>query len=257
VRQTIPHLALWDDHDYGVNDAGAEFPSRAEAQQEFLSFWQVPADDPRRSREGLYHAQLFGPPGRRVQVIVLDGRYFRSPLKPTDQRGAPGKERYVPDADPAKTMLGEAQWRWLEAELRKPAQVRLIQSGIQVLAEGHGWERWGNLPRERQRLFDTIARSGAGGVVLLSGDRHIGAFYRQVDGVAYPLTEITASGFTHTFRAVKEAGPNRIGDPYVELHFGAVDIDWAARGLLLQLMDVAGRVQRSVAVPFDELKVSA
>jgi alkaline phosphatase D len=257
VRAAIPHMALWDDHDYGANDGGADFPSRQEAKDEFLSFWRVPADDPRRTREGLYHAQVFGPPGRRVQVIVLDGRWFRSPLQPTDQRNAPGKERYLPDPDPAKTMLGQAQWRWLADQLRQPAQLRLVVSGIQVLAEGHGWERWGNLPLERQRLLRLIADTGAGGVVLLSGDRHIGAFYREATGLAYPLTELTASGFTHTFRAVREAGPNRIGDPHVELHFGAVDIDWAARGLLLKLMDVNGRAQRTVAVPFDELKVTA
>src|SRR5262245_15692547 len=29
VRNTIPHMALWDDHDYGLNDGGADFPSKA------------------------------------------------------------------------------------------------------------------------------------------------------------------------------------------------------------------------------------
>ncbi len=58
--------------------------------------------------------------GMRVQVILLDMRWFRSPLKITDQRGAPGKERYLPDPDPTKTMLGETQWAWLADELRKP-----------------------------------------------------------------------------------------------------------------------------------------
>jgi alkaline phosphatase D len=192
-----------------------------------------------------------------VQVILLDDRWFRSPLRRTDQRNAPGKERYLPDPDPRKTLLGEAQWRWLEQQLRQPAEIRLVLSGIQVLAEGHGWERWGNLPLERERLFRLIGDTGAGGVVLLSGDRHIGAYYRHAEGVPYPLVECTASGFTHTFRAVQEPGPNRIGAPFTELHFGAVDIDWAGRGLLLNLIDGQARVARSVAVSFDALKVTA
>ena len=58
-------------------------------------------------------------------------------------------------------MLGDAQWAWLAERLREPAALRLIVSSIQVLAEGHGWERWSNLPKERQRLFDLIRDTGA------------------------------------------------------------------------------------------------
>src|SRR5215212_5133848 len=79
LRSTIPHLATWDDHDYGKNDAGAEFAGRHEAQQLFLQFWDVPLTDVRHQREGIYHSQTFGPSGQRVQVILLDTRFFRSP----------------------------------------------------------------------------------------------------------------------------------------------------------------------------------
>jgi len=161
LRRTVPVLATWDDHDYGLNDGGGDFPLKRESQRLFADFWDLPAADPRRTREGLFHAEVLGPPGKRVQVILLDTRSFRSPLKPTDAPGAPGKERYLPDPDPAKTMLGEAQWRWLAERLREPAEIRVVVSSIQVLAEGHGWERWGNLPAERQRLFDLVRDAGA------------------------------------------------------------------------------------------------
>lgn len=72
LRSTIPHLATWDDHDYGKNDAGAEFAGRHEAQRLFLQFWNVPPSDVRHQREGIYHSQTFGPNGQRVQVIRLD-----------------------------------------------------------------------------------------------------------------------------------------------------------------------------------------
>ncbi|MEL7087680.1 MAG: alkaline phosphatase D family protein, partial [Planctomycetota bacterium] len=113
LRQTVPLLGTWDDHDYGRNDAGAEYPLRRQAQEAFLDFFDVPTDSPRREREGVYHAQTFGPEGERVQIILLDTRYHRSalerfPAEPGQRRGA-----YRPRGDRAATMLGDAQWAWL------------------------------------------------------------------------------------------------------------------------------------------------
>src|SRR4051812_18937357 len=113
VKNNIPHHATWDDHDYGKDDAGGDFAFKEQAQRLFVDFWNIPADDLRRSRPGIYHAASHGPPDKRIQVILLGTRYFRSPLKQTDQLGAPGKERYVPDDDLGKTMLGDTQWQWL------------------------------------------------------------------------------------------------------------------------------------------------
>lgn len=254
VRAAAPAFAIWDDHDYGRNDAGVEFPHKQASKEAFLAFWQAPADDERRAHEGIHHARTFGPPGRRVQVIGLDTRWFRSAWKPTDEHNAPGKQRYIPDADPTKTMLGAAQWQWLEARLREPADLRLVVSGVQVLAEGHGWERWGNFPLERQKLFDLVARTRANGVLLLSGDRHLGALYRETAGVPYPLLEMTSSGITHPWRAAAEPGPNRLGDVYGELHFGTIDVDWSARSVTLALRDIAGRPQRQHTVRLDQLQ---
>jgi alkaline phosphatase D len=81
---------------------GAYFPHKQLAKDTFMDFWQLPTQDPRRHRDGLYHAFTFGPEGQRVQIILLDTRWFRSRLKVTDQRDAPGKERYVPDYGPTK-----------------------------------------------------------------------------------------------------------------------------------------------------------
>jgi alkaline phosphatase D len=254
LRRAVRHLAIWDDHDLGVNDGGAEVPFKDAAKQLFLEFWGIPANDPRRTHAGLYHAATYGPPNQRVQVILLDTRYFRSPLQPTDRRGAAGRERYVPDPDPAKTMLGGEQWQWLAERLREPAELRLIVSTVQVLAEGHGWERWGNFPRERQRLYDLVSDTRANGVVLISGDRHIGALYRESSGTPYALTEITSSGLNKVFPGNREAGPNRLGAVYGAANFGTIDVDWWAGTVTLALRDEAGQVKRETILRLDELK---
>ncbi len=253
LRSSTPHLAIWDDHDYGKNDAGGDFVQRAAAQKLFADFWQLPTDDARRTRPGIYHAQSFGREGKRVQVILLDTRSFRSSLKPTDQPNAKGRERYIPDSAPDKTMLGDAQWAWLEEQLKQPADLRLILSTVQVLADGHGWERWGNFPRERQRLLDLIGKTRASRVVLLSGDRHIGAIYRETQGTPYPLTEITSSGLTEFYSNVDEPGSNRLGAPFGAVNFGTIDIDWWEQVVHLSLRSINGEVVRKQSVPFAEM----
>src|SRR5262245_22728301 len=116
LLKTCPVLAIWDDHDYGKNDAGVEYPKKEEAQQAYLDFYGVPADSPRRQQKGIYYAAMFGPPGKRVQFIMLDGRYFRTPLRRGKREPGMAATPYVPVTDPGATMLGEAQWTWLEAQ---------------------------------------------------------------------------------------------------------------------------------------------
>ncbi len=254
VRETVPAvLATWDDHDYGQNDGGADFAHKNAAKRLFLDFWQVPGNDPRRTRDGIYHARTFGPEGMRVQIILLDTRSFRSPLRSTPEAGTPGKGPYLPDPDPAKTMLGAAQWSWLRVQLMQPAELRLIVSSVQVLAEGHGWEGWGNLPLERMQLLDLIAETAAGGVIFLSGDRHVGALYQRRAGAPYALYEITASGINMTYAANREPGPLRLGAVYGAPNFGTVDIDWWAGAVRLSVRSMNGEPMRQVAIPLADL----
>ncbi len=271
LRKTCPIHATWDDHDYGVNDAGAENPKRKEVQQVFLDFFGAPKDDPRRSREGVYSAQVFGPEGKRVQLILLDARYFRGPLKKGFIPGEPGdgfRGKYAPNEDADATVLGEAQWKWLAEQLKVPAEVRLIGSGVQVVADEHGSEMWGNFPRERRRLFRLIRDSGANGVVILSGDRHLAEIARlpadHPDGVGYPLFDITSSSlntpsgnFTKAgARFANEVNSYRVGLTYFEVNFGTVLIDWepADPVLRLQVRDEKGGVVLQQRLKLSQLR---
>jgi alkaline phosphatase D len=254
---TTPTLAIWDDHDFGINDGGGEtFAQRDLAQAMFDKFWRVAPGHPQSHPNGVYGSWVVGPEGQRTQIILLDTRYWRSPLKPTDQRDAPGKERYIADDNPARTMLGPTQWAWLEAELKKPAELRLIVSSVQVLAEGHGWEKWGNFPHERQRMFETIQRAGAKGVLFVSGDRHYAMIAKEPTNVAgYPLYDMTASAVNMPWSlpGKEEAIPQRVGPSVFGVNYGAVAIDWTGRSVTLEIRDRDDKVVHSQVVPFADI----
>jgi alkaline phosphatase D len=245
LRKYVPVLATWDDHDYGVNDSGAEYPKRAESQKVFLDFWDEPLNSPRRKREGVYDAKIFGPAGKQVQVILLDTRYFRGPLQICKSCAA-NQGRYEANSDSSTTMLGEAQWKWLEEQLRIPAQVRIIVSSIQVVPEDHGWEKWMNFPHERQKLFKLIRDTAASGVLFISGDRHLAELSMMDGGVGYPLYDLTSSALnrsTYNWRSY-ETNRHRVGTMNWGDNFGMVKIDWSKPDpvIALQVIDDEGEI---------------
>jgi alkaline phosphatase D len=254
LAAAVPILAAWDDHDFGLNDAGGDFAAKEFAERLHETFWGAGVGDA-ASRPGTYFAKTFGPQGKRVQIIMLDTRFFRTRLTDTDQRNAAGKERYIPSQDPNQSMLGDAQWDWLSAELKKPADVRLLVSSIQVLADTHGWEAWRTMPKEQSRLYQAIDASGANGVVLVSGDRHLSALYRDEKAAAYPLYELTASSLNMSFREENdEMGTTQLGAAYSKVNFGEVAIDWDAGALSLRILGLDGSVVREQSVNIADLR---
>lgn len=232
ILRTCPVLATWDDHDYGANDAGKEYPLKEAAKKAFWDFYGEPPTSPLRNQPGVYQSRVLGPAGRRVQIILLDTRFNRDALDvaPKDQRTRRGP--YLPTTDTSRTLLGEAQWKWLEERLREPAEIRLIVSSIQVVADEHGFETWGNFPHERQRLYALIDSTDAGGVVFLSGDRHLAEIsvdrVPRLDGTRppYPLWDFTSSGMNERARVVTDPNQYRVGPVRRETNFGVVNIKW-------------------------------
>src|ERR1043165_6863005 len=45
LRAAIPVLPVWDDHDYGLNNAGADFGPREESEALFKYVWAIPPGD--------------------------------------------------------------------------------------------------------------------------------------------------------------------------------------------------------------------
>ena len=268
LRADTPIVATWDDHDYGRNDVGAEWEGKDASKKAFMEFFDTPAESPLRKRGGVYDAKIFGPEGKRVQVILLDTRWFRGPLRKLtkeelqEARAKTKKKvgRYLPDPDSDSTMLGEEQWAWLVEQLKKPAELRLLVSSIQAIPNEHGWEKWGNLPRERKKLFDVI-RDNATNVVILSGDRHlseISLLPPETDGGPfYPVYEVTASGLNQT-GLPEEVNRFRVKgtEIYNQPNFGLIEIDWEKEdpSLKLEIRDVDGKVVTEVETTLNTLK---
>jgi alkaline phosphatase D len=283
LRATTPQLAIWDDHDYGDNDDGREYTEKPMTRRLFAEFWDLPSDSPAIStHEGIYRSTILGPEGRRVQFILLDTRTNRSPLVEHGKGVRASAEfpgPYAPTTDPAATVLGEAQWAWLEAELRKPAEVRLIASSIQFVGEEARYERWANFPAERLRFIRLINSTGASGVIFASGDRHRAELSELRPGratltpptperpelqlapadaqPAYPLWDLTASNMNQGPRPViPEKNSHRRGELICAENFGWIAIGWDEPGvpIKLQIRDTAGRVQSEQIVKLETLR---
>lgn len=254
LRKRAHVLATWDDHDFGRNDVGARYPMKVESQKQFLDFMDVPADSPRRKQEGIYDAHVFGPPGKRVQVILLDTRYFRSALATGINNVVPSGGKYIPHPNPNVTMLGQAQWTWLEQQLKVPADVRIIASSIQFLSEFSGAEAWANMPREKQRMLDLLEKTKANGVIFISGDRHWAELSRMDRHGTYPLYDVTSSALTEDHKR-KSPTPNRYRDVPTTFHkqnVGLLTIQWRRGGpkVLIQVIDKDGRARIEKMVSF-------
>jgi alkaline phosphatase D len=253
LRKNSTVLAIWDDHDFGENDAGRDYPMQQLSKSEFLDFWSEPRSSPRRSRPGNYSSWEHGPQGQRVQILLLDTRSFRDPLAKLDKPGPYGP--YTPHpADSNLSLLGAEQWAWLEVELKKPADLRIIASSIQLLANEHNFEKWGNFPAERDRLLNLIG-SNPTPTLVLSGDRHSGELSRLSLPSGKRTWDLTASALNQGSGLPKEE-PNtlRVGPLITEPHYGWIDIDWSAKSLRLQLRRESGSVLQDSGETFTRLK---
>ena len=226
--------AIWDDHDYGKNDGGVEYPLKDQAQKLFLEFWNVDKKDPRNTREGIYFNEETNILGNKVNLIALDTRYHRSPL---DQADKP----YSPTEDTSKTVLGEDQWEWLSKVLKLNSDLIIIVSSIQVLPTNHVFEKWHNFPHERDRLLKLLKLTNKP-VVILSGDRHKAGLYEQGN-----IVEMTSSSLnkpiSRPLAAVwdiffKETDELLIEEMYYQENYGI--LNFTPKGVSISLKNLKG-----------------
>jgi phosphodiesterase/alkaline phosphatase D-like protein len=202
--RSTPVVYMWDDHDYGPNDADGTSPTKAAAQQVY--------------RETVPHYPLelgAAPLGRinqafsvgRVRVIVTDTRSERTPATRPDS--------------PTKSILGPDQQAWLMQELTAAADARtpLVIWANTVpwitkidAAKGHGWEPYS---RERRELADAIKRLGlTSRLVMVSGDAHMSAIDDGTNSNYASDARPGERGFVVVHAAAFDRWPRKKGGPY-------------------------------------------
>jgi len=247
---STPTIAIWDDHDFGENDAGAEYSQKEASRKLMLDFWKEPKDSPRYTRpDGIYTSYMYGKGQQKTHVILPDLRWNRDKLEHVStsdyytQRKPKNMGPYSPSKVKNASMLGEAQWQWLEKELQKPSAIKLIASSLQLLPEFTGWESWANFPDDRKRLMALIKKHHVNGVIIISGDTHWGEMSKINENLDYPLWEVTSSGLTQEW---KDVSPNqhRIGHFTNNVNYGEISINWQQQdpSITLRLKDVVGGI---------------
>ncbi|XVF63492.1 hypothetical protein PTKIN_Ptkin09bG0090900 [Pterospermum kingtungense] len=231
LRANSKVIGTWDDHDYGLNDAGKEFSYKITNQRLLLDFLDEPQDSPRRKQSGVYTSYTLGPPGKQVKIILLDTRYHRDPLSSDG------------------TILGDSQWSWLRKELMGPASnITIIGSSIQVISNLSAttaplfyMESWGRFPKERDRLFKLITDSKK----VLPPPLHF---------IVRFLAWFTPS----TMRVMSQNCRYR-SCTYGKPNFGAIEIDWDAVpvNLKLQVRDINGLPVTGVNISLLELRAGS
>ena len=211
--RSIPQLAVWDDHDYGVGDGDRTNPMRGDALKVFKQYWPNPAYGLPRT-PGVFFKFSYG----GVDFFCLDERYHRDPAA-----GADG---------PGKSILGAAQFDWLVRELRAsraPFKLLIGGSGWTDLRGPHG-DSWAAYLHERGRLFDFLRDEQVSGVMLLSGDMHQGQVnvIRRSAAGAYDLVEFVSSPLATEMNTSHYTSPNEpaLRAPYTNANnFGWLTFD--------------------------------
>lgn len=255
LREATNVIATWDDHDYGTNDGGNSYAKREESEKIFLDFFRDPDESSRRKRPGVYGSYTFGTPGKTCQILLLDTRYFRDELPRAKEPAGKGTVGwYKPTDDTSKTLLGEEQWKWLDAQLQVPADVRIIASSIQVLAHEKGMENWGNVPHERARLFELLRKHKANHTFAISGDVHF-AELSKMDVHGYAFHDLTSSGMTNTSKGWASAKNSfRVGESHPVQNSGLIEIDWDGKSVELAIINKDGEKILSHPLSFSELE---
>ena len=224
---------IWDDHDYGINDGGGDYKLKKDAKKMFLDFWEIPQNDIRHEREGIYFSdeKIFF--DKKFKLIFLDTRYFRSKL-------VKANDAYIKNEDIDATILGKEQWDWFSDELKDDFDFLIVFSSIQILAEEHRFEKWGNFPIERNKILNHLNKF-KGKTLLVSGDRHRGGIYKKND-----LYEITASSLNKPGSYDLEFDKHLLGKTFPEENYGTIEIYESK--IKVNLKDISGQILKSITI---------
>ncbi|WP_200309040.1 alkaline phosphatase D family protein [Streptomyces adelaidensis] len=183
-----PFVVTWDDHETENNYAG-DLPDGSDVpSEEFLlrraaayrAYWEnQPLRSPQRpDGAGMKLYRRFNW-GRLAQFDILDTRQYRSNQAQGDGWQIPGPE----SADPARTITGATQERWLLDGWAKsdavwnvvPQQVTFSQRRNAVGDDYKvSMDSWDGYAASRERLLAGADAAGIQNLMVLTGDVHVG-----------------------------------------------------------------------------------
>jgi len=211
AHAAVPWVVTWDDHevdnnyaaDRSENDDPPEMflARRAAAYQAFYEHLPLRPDSmPRGPAMQLYRRLTFGD---LAELSVLDTRQYR-----TDHPCGDNLQVRCPAAlDPATTMTGPEQERWLLAGLdASSARWNVIAQQV-LMAEldtdpGDGQEfamdMWDGYPAARNRILGHVMSRGTRNPVVLTGDIHAAWVNDLKADYADPNSAVVATEFVAT-----------------------------------------------------------
>lgn len=230
---SMPQYAIWDDHDYGPNDAGKAYLLKDASRKVFMDYSLNPAYG--EDGKGIYSVLSYGD----VDIFLTDDRYFRSEAELTDSsNGKPNS---------AKTYFGKMQMEWLKnALLFSKATFKVIATGSQVLNPFSESDCMRFYSAEYNELMHFLAAEKIKGVVFFSGDRHHSEVIKMERPNLYPLYDVTNSPYTSGVSKVRGAELNNAaripGTLVEEQNFTKVSISGkpAERVLKVEFIGIKG-----------------
>jgi phosphodiesterase/alkaline phosphatase D-like protein len=256
-RET-PIVYVFDDHDFGKDDADGTSVTKAAVQRvyrERAPHYPLPLSAVRP--DAVPGTGPLGPIAQaftvgRARIIVTDTRSERTPQRAADAA--------------TRTMLGPAQRQWLVDELTRAADekapVVFWANTVPWITKenpssGHGWEPYAH---ERAEIAGTISKLGlTSRLIVLSGDAHMAAIddgtnSNYVAGSA-PSTKgvvvVQAAPFSRFPRS--KGGPYSHGRSTRNHQFGWVEVRDAGDALTVHL---SCRNQVGLVIPGLELTVT-
>lgn len=234
------NYAIWDDHDYGPNDADRSYRLRSEALENHKLFWANQTYGTEETK-GVFGRFEWGD----VEFFLLDDRYHRSPNR------APNDEN--------KTMFGKEQLQWLmDGLLSSNAPFKIVAGGNQILNPTTGGESFYNYRQEYERLLKFIKEQRVPGVIFLSGDRHLTELITLNDTTFYPLYDYTSSSLTAGLSSWKDEDNKNIvpGTLVNDAHnFGILKFSGPRRDrtLVMECWDHTGKLRWTHEVKASQL----
>lgn len=232
------NYAIWDDHDYGPNDANKTFPLKDTALTIFKGFWPNTYPETEAFKGNYFSFRYYD-----AEFFMTDDRYHRDP-----------------EGDTTGSFLGEDQLIWLKHKLQQSdATFKFVSIGSQLLNDNHFGESYAKYPKERNELLDFIAANNISGVLFLTGDKHYSEISRR-DWKGYPMYDITCSPLTapplpRWLLGAKNNTHRITGTDYGRRNFGRIEIKGTPgnRTAVVQFYGRSGKKRREYSISQQEL----